>query len=120
MAPTRLPVHHRPAAHKVKCFRTLVSDWPVVFRSPQMLEISQNFLNPAPNLHPPFFDGQRPAQAPEQDMSLFAIEERYRSVNGGWVGGILALLTPWAHRLQAADRLMRAMRPFSGSKGVGT
>ena len=48
MVPNSLPMHHRPAAHKVKCFRTLVWNWPVVFGRQQVLEICQSFLNTLP------------------------------------------------------------------------
>ena len=49
-------------------------------------------------------------------MILLGIEERYRSVNGGQVGGTLGPHTPWAHRLEAADRLSEPCTPFQVSR----
>ena len=63
---------------------------------PGSLRIS---LIQSPFYSPPFFGVQRIARGSEPDMILSTIEERYRSVNGGWVGGIRSLPTPWAHRL---------------------
>ena len=77
-------MHHLPDAHKVKCFRTLVSVWSVVFRSTQFLETSQNFLNLVPHLLPPF------------------LKVQVRK-GGGQVGGILSTLTRWFPRQPAAS-----------------
>ena len=72
-----------------------------------------------PIYSPPFFDGQRPAPGPEPDISLSTIEERYRSVNGGQVGGILGLLTPWTPRLQTEVGLVSRSTPSQEPKGLG-
>ena len=52
--PCTLPMHHRPAAYRVKCFRTPVWNWPPVVRRLNMLGIYRNFLTPVPILLHPY------------------------------------------------------------------